>query len=138
MKRFFITLSVSLLCLSAHAAKNKNFFECGPFAGVDEYRVGIDTKAGIAGFFDNDTTSMMKLTKTEFLESNPPQFKMTFMGKESSFAGMGKESSFAGYLKLYFNLTRKEATLLSISKSGKAELIGKANCENAAPWDFNN
>ncbi len=126
---FFMTkiLFVAVLLVGINSfAANSNFYECGGLAGVDEYRVGIDLNRKIAGFFDNDSTSMMKLVKVESLETYPPQTQMIFQGKEASYDG---------YLKLYFNLTAKSVTLYSIAK-GKSTLVGRAKCALSKPWSW--
>ena len=102
------------------------FIQCSGFADVDEYRVGIDLKTNKAAFFDNDTTSYMKLTQVKILESFPPQTQKIFEGKDLGGSGS---------LRLYFNETRKEASLYSINKKGESSLIGTASCEKAEPWD---
>ena len=127
MKKLAILGLTILIGSSAFPSSKKDFYECGPFAEVEEYRVGIDVKKQKAGFFNNDSTAILTLTDTHILESLPPQFKMIFEGKEASNKSR---------LKLYFNLTKKHARLYSVSKNGNEDLIGGANCRNAAPWDL--
>ena len=118
-------ISVSLVGLAAHAA---DFYECGPFADVEEYRAGIDMKLGKAGFFDNDTTSIMQLESEVSLESNPPQRLLTYRGDDLSYDGT---------LQLQFNETRMTATMISIDSDGKQSLIGEADCvASNHPWDL--
>lgn len=94
-------------------------YSCGPFAGVDEWRSNIDLKKNVADFFDNDTTTVMKLKSVVSLESLPPQTQMTFEGKDAGGDGI---------LRLVFNLTKKRASLISISSAGKTSSIGSADC----------
>src|SRR5689334_9864386 len=114
MKNLALIALLSLMAAPAFSAVSKDFYSCEGLGGVDEYRVGIDLKTNKAGFFDNDTTSVMKLTDVNILESLPPQTQMIFEGKEASYAGT---------LKLYFNLTRKTASLYSINTKGKQTKI---------------
>lgn len=93
-------------------------YRCDGFAGVEEYRSFIDTKAGTADFFDNDETTDMVLVKTENLESLPPQTRYIF---ESDDYGNG-------ILRLYFTLPSLEATLISIDHEDVTETIGTVTC----------
>lgn len=116
----------SLMSLNAFSA---DFYECNGFSGVDEYRAGIDMKKNKAGFFDNDTTSIMKLKKTLVLESNPPQVQHTYEGKD-----LGSQNS---TLKLVFNQTLQYAHLSTINnKTKKVTDLGEVDCEPAQPWDL--
>lgn len=116
---------LGLTSATTFAAASKNFYECGGLAGVDEYRVGINLTSNKAGFFDNDSTSFMKLTETRSLETLPPQTLMTFEGPDAS----GGET-----LNLYFNLTKKNVALYWVDKKGNKTEIGKASCVSAKPW----
>ena len=100
-----------------------DFYRCEGFAGVDEYRSGIDLKAKTADFFDNDSTSDMKLVSIVSLESIPPQTQITFEGKD-----LGSN----GTLRLVFNQTKLKASISTIDKKGKSTLIGSAPCKKAA------
>lgn len=104
---------------SANAGQAKSY-SCGPFGGVEEWRSTIDLKKNVADFFDNDTTTVMKLILVKSLETVPPQTQMIFEGKD---AGQG------GTLRLVFNKTMEKASLTSISSSGKSKSIGSASCE---------
>lgn len=103
-----------------------DFFECEGFAGVEEYRAGIDLSIGKAGFFDNDSTQVMKLIKTDYLESHPPQWQYTFEGDNQS----------QGHQRLIFNNTRLEATMYSVDGDSHSE-IGSTSCKEVSePWDL--
>jgi hypothetical protein len=108
------------------AVGNSKFYQCGGFMGVDEYRVGIDVDAGKAGFFDNDTTTILKLKSVKILESQPPQYQYTFESEED-----GRD-----YYQLVFNKTLKSAYLSAIDHEGEVLDMGTAECEIAEPWDL--
>jgi hypothetical protein len=128
MKKLSMILA-AFLCLvsvSASAAPAKSFYECGGIGGTDEWRVGINLKTKKAAFFDNDTTSYMKLKQTRVLESLPPQTQMTFVGKD--------ESSEDGSLTLVFNLTKLKVSLYAIESNATKTLLGGAGCAPAKRW----
>lgn len=123
MKKLILFM-ITLTSLNAFSA---SFYSCEGFAGVDEYRVGINLKTSKAGFFDNDSTSYMTLKDVRVIETSPSQVEMTFVGKEISFAGG---------LKLIFNQTKKTASLYSINSNGQSKKIGSAPCrEEKESWD---
>ena len=122
MKSIFTAILLGLISTSAFAA---DFYECGGFAGNDEYVVGINLEKNTAGIFDNDSTSYMKLVDVVSLESMPPQLEMTFEGNEVSYDGS---------LKLIFNVTKLKAYLYSIDRAGKQSTIGEAPCQLSEPW----
>ena len=126
MKKVIAIGLLSLTSASAFSAHAKPFYECSGLADVEENRVGINLNSKKAGFFDNDSTSYLRLTDTKILESYPPQTQMIFQGKDAGYAGT---------LKLYFNLTRKTVSLYSIDKKGKSTEIGSALCKIAKPWN---
>lgn len=131
MKSLFIALTImatfSTNSQASDVHQNKaSFYECSNIADVEEYRVGIDLKKDLAGFFDNDTTSMMKQVRIISLESNPPQTLITFEGKDATYDSL---------LRLDFNLTKKTIVLYSVNND-QVEIIGKADCELAPAWDF--
>ena len=125
MKFVTALFALSLASVSVFAAPSPKHFACDGVGGVDEYRVAISLVENKASFFDNDSTSYMKLKSTVVLESLPPQTQMTFEGKEKSFAGT---------LKLIFNLTRKNISLYSIDTKGKSSKVGDAKCINVPAW----
>ncbi|MFN7728135.1 MAG: hypothetical protein ACK5P7_03150 [Bdellovibrio sp.] len=125
MKPFLLLALMSLTTTSAFASAD--FFECGGFAGVDEYRSAIDLKTNKADFFDNDATSILTLKSVKSLESSPPQTLMIFEGQDAGYSGT---------LRLSFNLTKKKATMASIDSNGKVSEIGKANCVVAPRRDL--
>ena len=126
MKKMIAIVLLSLTSTAAFSAPAAHFFECRGLDGVEEYRVGINLKTNVAAFFDNDSTSYMKLTQTKSLETVPAQTQMIFKGKDGSFSST---------LKLYFNLTKKNVSLYSIDKKGKSTQVGTAECVTAEPWD---
>lgn len=126
MKKLFMFVVVLLSTHSAWAAAP--FYECGGFAGVDEYRAVIDLNIMKAGFFDNDATSILALTNATLVEGDSSEVRYVFEGSEASFAGS---------LRLYFNLTRFNASIFSINSAGGMELIGTADCRATnEPWDL--
>lgn len=134
MKNVFAGLTIALLA-SCNGAKNtdssvaaassgSNLYRCDGFADIEEYRAEIDLKKNEASFFDNDSTSVMKLVLVKSLESSPPQMLMIFEGKDVSAS--------AGKLRLSFNKTRSTASISSIDSAGKSKAIGSATCEKVA------
>lgn len=125
MKTIFIVFSLSLWG-SLSLASDK-FYLCEGFSGVYEYRAGINLNSNKAGFFDNDTTSYLNLTDSYQLKMAPPQTVMIFEGKDASTMGS---------LKLIFNLTKKEAQLLSVGKDRKIEDMSTVPCKvSNQNWD---
>lgn len=118
-------VSLMLLSLNAQAAQAQSFYVCWGFAGVEEYRVGINLDNGKAVFFDNDTNSYLNLSEVKTLESHPVQVQYVFEGKDEGAAGD---------LKLYFNQTRMNASLYNVYKNGKYEKLGWAKCHSDEPW----
>lgn len=113
-----------MVSLNAFSA---DFYQCDGFAGVDEYRVGINLQTGKSGFFDNDSMSYMKLVKRMSLEISPAQNVAIFQGKD--------ERS-TGDLQLYFNETAQNATLTILYADLTTELIGEASCQEIEEsWD---
>jgi len=119
MKKIVFAALVALVSTSAFAGGR--YFKCEGFGNVDEYRSSIDLKKKSADFFDNDTTSDLKLTKVGMLESLPPQWQYTFEGKD--------ESSEGSILRLIFNRTKLTASIYSISEDGKSTKIGSTDCK---------
>lgn len=117
MKGILLFLLNVFFATSAFASAD--FYECSGFAGVDEYRSGIDLKTNKADFFDNDATSILSLKSVKTLESLPPQTLMIFEGKDAGYAGT---------LRLFFNLTKSKASLESIGLDGAVSQIGDADC----------
>ncbi|MCX6119008.1 MAG: hypothetical protein NT027_15845, partial [Proteobacteria bacterium] len=58
-------------------------FSCDGVAGVDEWVIYLDLEKKLAGFFDNDNTTVIPLVDTLILESNPPQGVYTFNGQDT-------------------------------------------------------
>lgn len=118
-------LFVAAMIASSNALAG-DFYKCEPFAGVDEWRAGIDLSVQKAGFFDNDSTVVMNLVDTDYLETMPAQWKYTFEGEND---GQGKA-------RLVFNKTKLTATMYSLNGSEPSE-IGTADCqEESEPWDL--
>lgn len=125
MKQLFLTsLIVTFSTIAALA--NSDFYEC-TLPQAEEYRVGIDVQKNIAGFFDNDTTSIMKFRGQRPSASSQGSTVLIFTGKDS-----GGE----GDLRLEFNASRNRVKLSTVETDGTIELLGFASCAAAAPWDW--
>jgi hypothetical protein len=125
MLKIFITLLVLTVATAAQA--NTEFFEC-TLPQAEEYRVGIDIQKETAGFFDNDTTSVMKLSGSR--QSSRDQEVSVLIFK-------GKDQGGSGDLMLEFNTSTKRIKLSTVETDGTIELLGFANCKSdRAPWDF--
>ncbi len=125
MKRF--TLIFFILTFSAFSALAETaFYEC-TLPQAEEYRVGIDTQKNIAGFFDNDTTSIMKFRGQRKSANNPQNTVLIYTGKDS-----GGD----GDLQLEFNVGKNRVKLSTLETDGTLELLGYASCSVANPWDW--
>ena len=122
----FIFTSLILTFSTISALANSDFFEC-TLPQAEEYRVGIDIQKNIAGFFDNDTTSIMKFRAQRPSVSSPGSTVLIFTGKDS-----GGD----GDLRLEFNVARNRVKLSTVESDGTIELLGFASCAAAAPWDW--
>jgi hypothetical protein len=126
MKRILMTAVLAFSSTSSFGAA-ASFLECSGFAGVDEYRAGIDLTKKVAGFFDNDSTSKLAIKSVKTIGKTPRQTVMVFEGRDESGSGT---------LRLTFNLTHRIATMHSIA-DGKTLLIGSTNsCAPAKPWSL--
>ena len=125
MKQFIFT-SLILTFSAINSFADSAFNEC-KLPQAEEYRVGIDIQKNIAGFFDNDTKSIMKFRGQRPSVSNPANTVLIFTGKDS-----GGE----GDLRLEFNVGRNRVKLSTVETDGTIELLGFASCAEAAPWDW--
>lgn len=125
MKNFLVALLVMAFSgLTAFA--QTPFYQC-TLPQADEYRVGIDIKNNIAGFFDNDSTSIMKYRGMRKSSRNPENDVLIFTGKDS-----GGD----GDLKLEFNTATYHVKLSTVETDGTIELLGFAACTEAKPWNW--
>ena len=125
MLKIFITLLVLTVATAAQA--NTEFFEC-TLPQAEEYRVGIDIQKQTAGFFDNDTTTVMKLSGSRQSSRNQEVSVLIYKGKDQGGSGD---------LLLEFNTSTKRIKLATVETDGTVELLGYANCKSdGAPWNF--
>ena len=61
MKNLFITL---LLMTSMQATAANQRFSCSNVGDVEEWTIYVDLQKGLAGFFDNDSTVVVPLTRS--------------------------------------------------------------------------
>lgn len=125
MKQFIFT-SLILTFSAVPAFAESAFYEC-TLPQAEEYRVGIDIQNNIAGFFDNDTTSIMKFRASRASVSRPGNTVLIFTGRDS-----GGD----GDLRLEFNVGRNRVKLSTVETDGTIELLGFASCTASAPWDW--
>lgn len=125
MKHFAFT-SFILTFSTLAALADSSFYQC-TLPQAEEYRVGIDIQKNIAGFFDNDTTSIMKFRGQRPSTSSPGSAVLLFTGKDS-----GGD----GDLRLEFNAGTNRVKLSTVETDGTIELLGFASCATATPWDW--
>ncbi|MEQ1722072.1 MAG: hypothetical protein ABL930_02785 [Pseudobdellovibrio sp.] len=124
MKQLILTFAVLTLAVLANA--NESFYQC-TLPQAEEYRVGVDINNNIAGFFDNDTTSIMKVKSTRPSKANPENTVIVFEGKD-----LGG----SGDLRLEFNTVTKRIRLSTLETDGTVELMGFAACNPEQPWQW--
>ena len=124
MKNLILATLLTLTALSASA--DRSFYEC-TLPQADEYRVGIDLNRKIAGFFDNDTTTMMNYIQSRKSKKNPNHKVLIYRGQDSNYSDQ---------LLLEFNISTKHMKLSTISKKGRVEPIGAGPCAVASPWKW--
>jgi hypothetical protein len=124
MKQLILTFAVLTLATLANASES--FYQC-TLPQADEYRVGVDINNNIAGFFDNDTTSIMKLKGTRPSKTNPENSVIVFEGKD--LGGSGE-------LRLEFNTVTKRIRLSTLETDGTVELMGFASCKTEHQWQW--
>ena len=125
MKQFIFT-SLILTFSAVNSFADSAFYEC-TLPQAEEYRVGIDIQRNIAGFFDNDSTSIMKYRGQRPSVSQPENTVLIFTGKD--FGGDGD-------LRLEFNVGRNRVKLSTVETDGTIELLGFASCSASTPWDW--
>lgn len=96
--------------------KKTAVYQCDGVAGVEEWRAHVDLKKGAASFFDNDSTTDMKIKS-----SNSSQTLFVFEGKDASQGGT---------LRLTLNLISgaNKIDIVSVAKSGASTDVGSAKC----------
>lgn len=77
------SLIVGLLLLS-NLAQASNYYICDKVNGIDEWVIHIDATTNIAGFFDNDTWSVVPLKSKSFLDRPIPESIWIFEGKDAA------------------------------------------------------
>lgn len=125
MKQIIFT-SLILTFSAVNSFADSAFYEC-TLPQAEEYRVGIDIQKNIAGFFDNDTTSIMKFRGSRPSVSRPGNTVFIFTGKDS-----GGD----GDLRLEFNVGRNRVKLSTVETDGTIELLGFASCTTSTSWDW--
>ena len=125
MKTFILAAIVTLSSLSSLAASE--FYQC-TLPQAEEFRVGIDLKSKKAGFFDNDSTSIMTYVASRASTSNNANEVLVFIGKDKGGTGQ---------LKLEFNTGTNRIKLSTLETDGTLELLGYASCNLAQAWDLN-
>ena len=120
-----ITLfSITLTGLTSYA--ENEFYEC-TLPQAEEFRVGIDINKQVAGFFDNDSTSIMNYIGFRESTSSPGHDVLIYQGKDQ-----GGD----GDLKLEFNTSTKRIKISTVETDGTIELLGFSQCNNSSPWDL--
>lgn len=128
---------ISLIGIKAFAAQaqsdvvlpsdvSNSFYEC-TLPQADEFRVGIDIAKNTAGFFDNDSTSIMKYAGHRQSTSNVENSVLIYEGKD-----LGG----SGGLRLEFNVGTKRIKLSTLETDGTIELLGYAACSLSKAWDL--
>lgn len=108
MKYFLLLLALSL---STQAfAKSETQFYCANVGGTEEWTISVDLKAKQAGFFDNDTTTVVDLV-AEARGKNGAKLYI--------FEGEDTGSAEGDRLKIVFNKTELQASVHFIPKKGR-------------------
>lgn len=99
-----MTQKLSLFALaffmaSGASAAEKSKYSCGNVGDTEEWTLYVDLNKQLAGFFDNDTTSVVPLKEIKFFESLPPQTVYVFEGEDM---GGGPNAK----LRITFNKTK--------------------------------
>lgn len=103
LNKLITTIALATASLSSNAFAEDMKFICERVAGVDEWTIYVDLEKQIAGFFDNDNTTVVPIQGAHVLESNPPQTVYTFEGKDT---GSGSDS-----LVITFNQSKLRASV---------------------------
>lgn len=102
------------------------FYQC-TLPQAEEFRVGINLENGKAGFFDNDSTSIMTYQSSRPSVNNLETEVKIFQGKDKGGSGD---------LRLEFNMVSKRIKLSTIETDGTQELLGYAKCAPSEAWDL--
>ena len=102
--------------VSNYCLADTGYFVCENVEGIDEWTIHVDLRVNRAGFFDNDTTSIVPLTKEQSLDTIPPQRVYFFEGLDLN--GRSKD-----LLRIQFNRTTLTA---SIMVGAKGEIVWEA------------
>ncbi len=93
MKNLMIAL---ILMTAAHANAANQRFSCSNVGDVEEWTIYVDLEKGLAGFFDNDSTVVVPLTRSGLAESIPPQWMYVFGDSQ---------------IEIHFNKTKLKASV---------------------------
>lgn len=116
MKNAILTTLVAIATNASAMTSHPTKFSCSGLGGVDEYTVYVDLNKKLAGFFDNDNTTVIPQKDLLILESNPPQYVYTFLGQDTGSAQGDK-------LKIVFNETRRNAYVVFLPQNGKSKTL---------------
>ena len=96
LKIFTLLTLVFAINSQAEAAATK--FSCGNVGNEEEWTIYVDLSKKLAGFFDNDTTETLPLSKMRLIETYPSQTVYEFQEKNSETV-------------IYFNKTKLTASV---------------------------
>jgi hypothetical protein len=106
---------------SANAA-TATYFTCSNVGEIDEWTISIDLEKNEAGFFDNNSWTILPIKSKRVLESMPPQEEYFFEGQDT---GNGGNT----LMRIYFNKTKKKASLLmDVGTTNEARYEAKDGC----------
>lgn len=76
-------LATALFASLASYAHAGNTFSCPNVNGVEENTIYVDLNKKLAGFFDNDKTTVIPYVGTDFFETHPVQTQFRFEGSDT-------------------------------------------------------
>lgn len=92
-------------------------FSCSNVGGTEEWTIYVDLKKELAGFFDNDTTSVVELKEAKTLRSRPRPTKLYIFEGDDATGGPDEK------LRITFNQTALEGKVTFINKNGRERTL---------------
>lgn len=117
MKSVFLSVFALLATQSAFAANDA--YKCFNVGGVDEWTLEFNMTSKKAAFFDNDSWSIVPLTRSMVLESIPPQSMYVFSGKDA----------YGSPVEIWFNVTRLKATVVENPNTSNSKRYQSEGCQ---------
>lgn len=90
MSKSLVLAAALFTTFASNAHANINTFSCPNVNGEEEYTIYVDLNQKLAGFFDNDNTTVIPYVHTDFFETYPLQTRYLFEGKDTGGAARTK------------------------------------------------